>query len=265
MSRYHRVADYISIHGYIRAYVRALYLGGIQHPFKFIKRIIEFAVGYLKLKATASVSTDFRLAACSPELWDMNNSSGDFGMYCYQDSWAFEHLVNEQPDSLVDIASSTYFLAFAAKITNVISIDIRELNASLPTIEYRKGDITNLPFSDNSIHAISTLSVIEHIGLGRYGDNLDINGMETGIKELIRVLKPGGMLLVAFPVGKTNMICFNAHRICTPEKVFALFSDLELVDEKYALPDNIVSRNEYESLDRPYAYGCYRFTKRPHN
>ena len=47
--------------------------------------------------------------------------------------------------------------------------------------------------------------------------------MEISIKEIIRVLKPKGIALVAFPVGCKNQIVFNAHRICTSEYVYSLF------------------------------------------
>ena len=62
--------------------------------------------------------------------------------------------------------------------------------------------------------------------------------------------------------GKINKVIFNAHRICTPEKVYTMFKGLELIDEKYALSDRIISKKEYDKIDRPYSYGCYYFTKR---
>lgn len=257
-----KVEDFPSTKSYLKTYLRAWYVIGIHQFPRYIKRLFEFMREYQKIKAMKPADYDFKLFASSPELWDKHDSSGDFGLYCYQDSWAFAHVIKAKPESLVDIASSAYFVAFASTITKVISVDIRALTTTLPTIEYRRGDITNLPFADNSVAAISTLSVIEHIGLGRYGDKLDIDGMGKAIKELIRVLKPGGMMLVAFPVGDANVICFNAHRICTPEKVFNFFSSLDLVDERYALSNKIISRDEYEDLKRPYSYGCYRFTKK---
>lgn len=262
MHNYDRMTDFLSKKSYLKAYLRAWYVIGIWRFPLYIKRLCEFLLEYRKIKAMKNLNQDFKLFASSPELWDKHDSSGAFGIYCYQDSWAFGHVNETKPEILVDIASSVYFVAFAAKITKVVSIDIRTLRTSIPTIEYRRGDITELPFENNSVEAISTLSVIEHIGLGRYGDILDLDGMEKGIKELIRVLKPGGMLLVAFPVGEDNIICFNAHRICTPEKVFEFFSTLDLIDEKYALSDKIISREQFDDLKRPYAYGCYRFTKK---
>jgi hypothetical protein len=56
------------------------------------------------------------------------------------------------------------------------------------------------------------MHVIEHIGLGRYGEALDPDGDLKAIRELVRVLAAGGNLLVVVPVGRPR-IQFNAHRI----------------------------------------------------
>ena len=63
-------------------------------------------------------------------------------------------------------------------------------------------DATSLPYKKNSVEALSSLSVIEHIGLGRYGDEVDYYGMQKAIDEIKRVLAFNGMILIAFPVGK---------------------------------------------------------------
>jgi hypothetical protein len=72
---------------------------------------------------------------------------------------------------LVDIGSSRYFVGFAAQICRVLYIDIRWVSSNMNNIEYLCADINHMLFSNESIEAISSLSVLEHIGLGRYGDN----------------------------------------------------------------------------------------------
>jgi hypothetical protein len=46
-----------------------------------------------------------------------------------------------------------------------------------------------LPFKNNSIECISSLCVLEHIGLGRYGDKLDPFGTEKAIEEIKTIFK----------------------------------------------------------------------------
>ena len=73
-------------------------------------------------------------------------------------------------------------------------------------------DICALPFADGSIQSLSCMHVVEHVGLGRYGDPLDPMEIEWQCSELQRVLAPGGDLLFVVPVGKPR-IMYNAHRI----------------------------------------------------
>ena len=69
--------------------------------------------------------------------------------------------------------------------------------------------------------------MIEHIGLGRYGDPIDPEGHIKAAKELSRVLKPGGKLYLGTPVGKET-VCFDAHRIFFVETILELFGELQL-------------------------------------
>ena len=98
------------------------------------------------------------------------------------------------------------FLTFASSVSKIKCIDLRPHKINLENVDFVIGDITNLPFEKESISNISSLSVIEHIGLGRYGDKIDLFGMEKSVKEFNRVLKKNGNLIVSFPFGKKNII-----------------------------------------------------------
>jgi len=91
------------------------------------------------------------------------------------------------------------------------------------------GSILALPFADASVRSLSCLHVIEHMGLGRYGDPLDPVGTSKAEQGLVRVLAPGGSLFLATPVGYPR-VCFNAHRIISAEAVREMFSNLDLVE-----------------------------------
>lgn len=112
-------------------------------------------------------------------------------------------------------------------------IDIRPIELELPNLFFKKGSILKLPFEDNSIDTLSSLCVVEHIGLGRYGDQVDSFGSEKAIKELKRVLKVGGVILFSVPVDKENKIYFNAHRAFTRDYILELFDGFEVMEEKY--------------------------------
>jgi len=60
--------------------------------------------------------------------------------------------------------------------------------------------------------SIINISSIEHAGLGRYGDSLDADGDVKEMARLRSVLKPGGLMFMAVPIG-SDMIVWNLHRI----------------------------------------------------
>ncbi|MCP2789027.1 DUF268 domain-containing protein, partial [Salmonella enterica subsp. enterica serovar Typhimurium] len=87
--------------------------------------------------------------------------------------------------------------------------------------------LTGLGLPDASLPSLSCLHVVEHVGLGRYGDPLDIAGSERALAELQRVLAPEGRLYLSVPVGRER-ICYNAHRVFSPRSIVDALSGLAL-------------------------------------
>ncbi|MEQ1093031.1 hypothetical protein [Acinetobacter johnsonii] len=88
--------------------------------------------------------------------------------YFFQDSWAAKHIFNLKPTHHYDVGSSAKTMGILSQFTPVTMIDIRPIELELPNLFFRKGSILALPFEDNSLETISSLCVVEHIGLGRY-------------------------------------------------------------------------------------------------
>jgi len=123
-----------------------------------------------------------------------------------------------------------------------------------------------LPFEDLSIQSLSCMHVVEHVGLGRYGDLLDPEGDLKAVSELKRVLAVDGNLLFVIPVG-TPKVAFNAHRIYSYEQVLSYFSELELVefalvrDEPHSW--GLVLGASKELADcQSYGCGCFWFRRK---
>lgn len=57
-----------------------------------------------------------------------------------------------------------------------------------------------------------SISSFEHDGLGRYGDPINPYGDIETMQKTKRVIKKGGLLFLAIPIGK-DKLCFNAHRV----------------------------------------------------
>ena len=160
-----------------------------------------------------------------------------FGVY--QDTWAASRVLRQKPPWLLDVGGTARYVAFLSLFLPVTLVDVRETGLTLGNLTFTQGDVTALPFEDDSAPMVSCLSVIEHIGLGRYGDAIDPSGAERACSELQRVLAPGGRLLVSAPVGDTVQTHFNMHRVLTPEQIEAWLPACDLVNGAEVRSENL--------------------------
>ncbi len=199
-----------------------------------------------------------------PRLDDRYQSSGSIpGHYFYQDLWAARLVYDSKPEVHYDIGSSIAgFIAHVSVFNKVKVIDIRPQSYKIENVEFIQGDITDLNIENESIESLSCLHAAEHIGLGRYGDNIDPLGTMKAAEELQRVLAIGGDLYFALPIGRER-ICFNAHRVLLPQTVLAYFNQLHLVSFSVIDDSEEFIRNaeirKYESSD--YSCGLFHFRK----
>lgn len=233
----------------------------IRNPITLFSIWYNFFKDFFLIKKELEKSNEKINLSIMPCLFDKENYSLKLQYYDYQNAWAFEKLLESKPNELIDIGSIITFLVFASKITKVTTIDIREQNLPIKNLETKIGDILNIPYQDNSVDFLSSLSVIEHIGLGRYGDKIDLDGMQKSINEFDRVLKKNATLLISVPIGPTNIIEFNAHRRFTPEKIYQMFKNFSIDDEVYIFKNEMMDINKYNSLGKPEAFACYKFIK----
>ena len=178
--------------------------------------------------------------------------------YYYQEIWAMKRILARKPKKHVDLASKYNFSGYLSLFIPVDFVDLRPVKAHLSGLKIIRANILHLPYKRNSVPSLSSLHVIEHIGLGRYGDAIDPEGTKKAIKEMIRVMKPGGYIYLSLPVGKYRL-CFNAHRIHTPEMIIREFIGCKLVefsvvDDEGNLHENV----DWRSYGKPH-YGCGLF------
>lgn len=179
--------------------------------------------------------------------------------YVYHPAWAARILAHTMPKEHVDIASTLYFCTLLSAFIPVKYYDYRPANLKLDNLSSESADLLSLPFTDGSIVSLSCMHVVEHVGLGRYGDPVDPDGDLKAIANLKRVLAPGGLLLFVVPVGGEAKIIFNAHRIYRYNQVIEYFSDLELM-EFVLIPEKAeqggLVRNPPQKLVDVQSYGC---------
>ncbi len=182
------------------------------------------------------------------------------GHYFLQDLWAARYIHDMNVTEHVDVGSRIDgFIGHILLFTKVMYVDIRPIETKLAGFTSVLGSVLEMPFEDNSVPTLSCLHVIEHIGLGRYGDPVNPLGYIEAAKELARVLKPGGKLLLGIPVGRERL-CFDAHRVFDPQTIVDAFDELKL--SSFALIDDaghdIIEAAAFEEARR-CGYGCGLF------
>jgi SAM-dependent methyltransferase len=246
------------------------YVGdSMKKAFQKFKKEIRFKKEFETFKKLAKVSERH-----FPLLWEnrypcLNDktTTTEFDRhYIFHPAWAARILASTRPDEHVDISSSLHFCSIVSAFVPVKFFDFRPAVLELDNLTSDACDLLALPFADRTVRSLSCMHVVEHIGLGRYGDPLDPDGDLKAMAELKRVLAIGGSLLFVVPVGKPR-IMFNAHRIYAFDQIMDRFTDLEL--REFALiPDNPNdggllrhAAKELADLQR-YACGCFWFVQR---
>ncbi len=185
--------------------------------------------------------------------------------YVFHVGWALRSILAARPGLHVDVSSAISFVVALSASLPVVFFDMRPARLPVSGLMTGAADLLRLPFRDGALASVSCLHVLEHVGLGRYGDTLDPEGDRKAARELARVLAPGGTLYLVVPVG-TPRVEFNAHRVYAPIGVDELFSDLRR-EELALIPDrpedgDLIANPPSALLERQvFGCGCFRFRR----
>ena len=220
---------------------------------------------FKKLTSKSAQRFTFDREDLYPCLGDKTSSTSFDRHYVYHIAWAARILAATKPEVHVDISSSLYFCAVISAFMPVRFYDIRPANIQLSQLSTEHANLLSLPFDDYSVQSLSCMHVVEHVGLGRYGDPLDPDGDLKAIGEIQRVLAKGGSLLFVVPIGQAK-IMFNAHRIYSYEQILSYFDLSELV-EFTLISDNssntpiIYNADKNLADNEQYGCGCFLFKR----
>jgi SAM-dependent methyltransferase len=122
------------------------------------------------------------------------------------------------------------YIAHLLSFREVTLLDIRPNTLNIPNLKIVIGDAQlELDNYKNEFDSVSSLHSIEHFGLGRYGDNLQVDGHEKGLLNIARCVKVAGFLYVSFPIGMAK-VEFNSQRIVDPAWPIKVLDNFELVE-----------------------------------
>ncbi len=232
------------------------------------KRYAWFISQWRAFKAAESAEVDLRFPPAKASeriksLWEATATTAFDAHYLYHVAWAVRAITRLAPASHVDISSSLYFSATLSATVPTRFYDFRATPLDLDNLDCGQADLTKLHFENGALESLSCMHTIEHVGLGRYGDPIDVNGDLRAAKELSRVVAPGGTLLMVVPVGKQR-IEFNSHRIYSRQKLLAMFPDFETVETALVRDDRrfVLNPPEEEFDAQRYGCGCFVLRKR---
>ncbi len=127
-------------------------------------------------------------------------------------------------------------IALASRGFPVIGMDFNAYTFPHPLLRAVRGDVIQAPFADGTFSVVLAISVIEHIGIGHYGDPTGTSGDLAAVQEIARLLRPGGRAIITVPFGRvlTNdwMRVYDATRLRT------LLAPLRVKEAEYAVSRN---------------------------
>ena len=146
-------------------------------------------------------------------------------------------------------------------------IDVRTLEKSVhKNIKFRQADLM-IPQDIGKTDSLSCLHAIEHFGLGRYSDPIDVNGHNKGISNLVNLVETSGRMYISFPLGKKDEVHFNAHRVFNVASIFqhpSIKMNMRLIRFDF-VDDNgdLHLSKSIEDVSSNIHYGCgiYTFEK----
>ncbi len=184
--------------------------------------------------------------------------------YIYHTAWAVRKVRQIDPKKHVDFSSSLYFCGLLSAFVPTTFYDFRPARLELDGLTIGSADLTTLTIDDGSLESVSCMHVVEHIGLGRYGDEIDPDGDLKAMHELQRIVAPSGSLLFVVPVGKPK-VEFNAQRIYSFDQINDVFNQMKLI-EFSIIPDDknqgLISHADPKLVNyQNYGCGCFWFKK----
>jgi SAM-dependent methyltransferase len=161
-------------------------------------------------------------------------------IYGHTDIWLWE-AIEKYPvrdRDVVNIGSNTPWyeancLHHGARPTTIDYNAIVSLSDRIKTMTVAEWEATTPTFD-----VAWSISSFEHDGLGTYGDPLDPDGDLKAMQKMKRIVKPGGLLFLAVPIG-SDKIQFNSARIYGRLRLPMLLAGWEKIDEFGMAPEHL--------------------------
>lgn len=211
----------------------------------------------------------FKIKPC---LYDWYEESGTTkNEYFWQDLLVARKIFAAKPDKHVDIGSRVDgFVAHVASFREIEVFDVRSISAQIPGVIFKQADFMKpVEEMDGYCDSLSCLHALEHFGLGRYGDPIDVKGFDCGLVNMATLLKKGGVLYLSVPIG-IDRVEFNANRVFDPRVIINLalinflhLSNLTVIHLGNSIEVIASDESQLAALaSQEYALGIFTFEKK---
>lgn len=237
-----------------------------------LKGTLHMFRDYRQFSAQSGLSEDFAFGFTHPCPADRFEESGvASGHYFHQDLLVARRIFERRPVRHIDVGSRVDgFVAHVASFRKIEVLDLRQITKAVKNIIFHEYDLLDSTGQfDSCCDSLSCLHTLEHIGLGRYGDRVMVDGHIKGFQMLGSILKPGGILYLSVPIGPQR-IDFNAHRVFAVQTILNMSRDkyellnFSFVDDLGDLHENVDVSEEVlkKSFDCWYGCGIFEFRKK---
>lgn len=163
---------------------------------------------------------------------------------CIEYPWASSKLNNSK--IILDVGSAKSDKTWLSYLIQLNKLKDYEIHATdydsinIDGVNFKQSDVRKLPYKDNYFDLIFAISVIEHIGLNNNPDNnlknpkFSKSGDFEAFKELIRVLKPNGRIILTIPYSNRygdEKLIFGNYARCYNWNRLSKFSNYAFMEE----------------------------------
>ena len=220
---------------------------------------------YFRFQSAFKQQHEFQEKRFYPLLADRFDEAGMAkGHYFHQDLFIAQKIHEANPTRHVDVGSRVDgFVAHVASFRPIEVLDIRAMQSKTPSIVFRQADLMDPSFQlEPKTPSLSCLHALEHFGLGRYGDTIDLDGHRKGFANLAKCVEENGTFYFSTPIGRPR-IEFNAHRVFSINLLQSMFDENGLEVKEFAYVDDQGDLHQTISLNHEDAkqnfgldYGC---------
>lgn len=190
-------------------------------------------------------------------------------------SWVYKNIADLENGRVLDVGAKEGLPITDMLLENDNIVYAFDINASgsirRGNLIIERGDIRSTSYEENYFDAVIAVSTLEHIGVaGRYGiSGEDELGDFKAMREIFRILKPGGKVLVTVPYGIGKSLPLN--RLYNAERINGIFNNFKIIKSTYfrfkqtykmwfEVPESLAGQNDWD-CEPWYALACFSAIK----